>query len=223
MTVNCARCHNHKFDPILQADFYRLQAVFAGAKGKDVEIATPAEKSRMGSARSRLQEANLQPVEEALKELAKPYAEKIKRRTQGQARACAPRGAGHFRRRSERRNSRALAKNAEAQIKPTWDEVVAIMPRRCEGTRAKLREQLHEIEFTAPDPMPTAYAFVNTGKDAPQSYVLRMGDPHSSSTRWIRPSRACSRPATRSRTRDRTPHRAGQLAGFAARIRSPRA
>ena len=44
MTVNCARCHNHKFDPILQADFYRLQAVFAGAKGKDVEIATPARK-----------------------------------------------------------------------------------------------------------------------------------------------------------------------------------
>ena len=45
MTINCARCHNHKFDPILQADFYALQAVFAGAKGKDVEIATPDEKA----------------------------------------------------------------------------------------------------------------------------------------------------------------------------------
>src|SRR5207237_5219974 len=45
MTINCARCHNHKFDPILQKDFYALQAVFAGAKGKDVEIATPAEKA----------------------------------------------------------------------------------------------------------------------------------------------------------------------------------
>jgi hypothetical protein len=45
LTVNCARCHNHKFDPILQADYYRLQAVFGGAAGKDVEIATPAEKS----------------------------------------------------------------------------------------------------------------------------------------------------------------------------------
>ncbi|WP_428306935.1 DUF1553 domain-containing protein [Lacipirellula sp.] len=30
MTVGCARCHNHKFDPILQKDFYALQAVFAG-------------------------------------------------------------------------------------------------------------------------------------------------------------------------------------------------
>jgi mono/diheme cytochrome c family protein len=29
-TVHCARCHNHKFDPIPQRDYYRLQAIFAG-------------------------------------------------------------------------------------------------------------------------------------------------------------------------------------------------
>lgn len=29
-TVQCARCHNHKFDPIPQSDYYALQAVFAG-------------------------------------------------------------------------------------------------------------------------------------------------------------------------------------------------
>ena len=30
LTVGCARCHNHKFDPILQKDYYAMQAVFAG-------------------------------------------------------------------------------------------------------------------------------------------------------------------------------------------------
>ena len=30
MTVGCARCHDHKFDPIDQQDYYALQAVFAG-------------------------------------------------------------------------------------------------------------------------------------------------------------------------------------------------
>ncbi|HEX2474727.1 MAG TPA: PSD1 and planctomycete cytochrome C domain-containing protein [Lacipirellulaceae bacterium] len=30
MTAHCARCHNHKFDPITQEDYYSLQAVFAG-------------------------------------------------------------------------------------------------------------------------------------------------------------------------------------------------
>ncbi len=32
LTVGCARCHNHKFDPILQSDYYSLQAVFAGVE-----------------------------------------------------------------------------------------------------------------------------------------------------------------------------------------------
>ncbi len=32
LTVGCARCHNHKFDPILQRDYYSLQAVFAGVE-----------------------------------------------------------------------------------------------------------------------------------------------------------------------------------------------
>ncbi|MFM8497580.1 MAG: PSD1 and planctomycete cytochrome C domain-containing protein [Planctomycetia bacterium] len=32
LTVQCARCHDHKFDPIPQSDYYALQAVFAGVE-----------------------------------------------------------------------------------------------------------------------------------------------------------------------------------------------
>ena len=32
LTMGCARCHNHKFDPILQRDYYAMQAVFAGVQ-----------------------------------------------------------------------------------------------------------------------------------------------------------------------------------------------
>ena len=31
LTMNCARCHSHKYDPIPQRDYYRLMAVFKGA------------------------------------------------------------------------------------------------------------------------------------------------------------------------------------------------
>jgi hypothetical protein len=38
MTVGCARCHNHKFDPIPQADYYRLKAAFAGVQHGEREV-----------------------------------------------------------------------------------------------------------------------------------------------------------------------------------------
>jgi mono/diheme cytochrome c family protein len=34
-TAHCARCHNHKFDPIVQEDYYSLQAVFAAVDRAD--------------------------------------------------------------------------------------------------------------------------------------------------------------------------------------------
>jgi hypothetical protein len=35
MTYGCAKCHDHKFDPILQKDYYKLQAFFAGSTNVD--------------------------------------------------------------------------------------------------------------------------------------------------------------------------------------------
>ena len=32
LTVNCARCHDHKFDPIPQKDYYRITALLAGVR-----------------------------------------------------------------------------------------------------------------------------------------------------------------------------------------------
>ncbi|MEQ9409702.1 MAG: PSD1 and planctomycete cytochrome C domain-containing protein [Fuerstiella sp.] len=54
-TANCARCHDHKFDPITQQDYYALQAVFAGVGKGDVEFdadpAVAAERRRWRSLR----------------------------------------------------------------------------------------------------------------------------------------------------------------------------
>ena len=44
LTMSCAQCHNHKFDPILQADYYRLQAFFANTTAKD-DIALSSQKT----------------------------------------------------------------------------------------------------------------------------------------------------------------------------------
>ncbi|NBV23416.1 MAG: DUF1553 domain-containing protein [Proteobacteria bacterium] len=42
LTVGCAQCHDHKFDPIAQRDYYRLQAVFAAVDRADKKYFTDA-------------------------------------------------------------------------------------------------------------------------------------------------------------------------------------
>ena len=44
LTVGCARCHDHKLDPILQKDYYRLQAYFAATQEDSVLLMSPAER-----------------------------------------------------------------------------------------------------------------------------------------------------------------------------------
>ena len=43
LTVNCARCHSHKFDPIPQADYYRIKSVFEGVRHGERPILPPDE------------------------------------------------------------------------------------------------------------------------------------------------------------------------------------
>jgi hypothetical protein len=45
LTVGCARCHDHKFDPISQRDYFALQAAFAPSGEYDEPLTTPMERT----------------------------------------------------------------------------------------------------------------------------------------------------------------------------------
>jgi hypothetical protein len=67
LTVGCARCHDHKFDPIPQADYYRIKAVFAGVTHGDRDILPPDNAERLKKIAAI--ERELQPVQRRLAEL----------------------------------------------------------------------------------------------------------------------------------------------------------
>ena len=46
LTIGCAQCHDHKYDPIAQRDYYRLFAFFNNDDEPDLEIAAPADLAR---------------------------------------------------------------------------------------------------------------------------------------------------------------------------------
>jgi len=61
VTLGCARCHDHKFDPFRQSDYYRLQAYFAAVHDRDVPKFTPEEQAGW--------KAQAEPVEREMKQL----------------------------------------------------------------------------------------------------------------------------------------------------------
>jgi mono/diheme cytochrome c family protein len=68
MTIGCARCHDHKFDPITSKDYYSLTAVFSGLDRGENVVASAAEEARRGAEVARLN-ARLQQRRREIKAL----------------------------------------------------------------------------------------------------------------------------------------------------------
>ena len=79
-TVHCARCHNHKFDPITQQDYYGLQAIFAGVdradRPYDVDPAVAAKRRDLLN-RRRLNQIQLQPLQDLVANASTPEIDKL--------------------------------------------------------------------------------------------------------------------------------------------------
>lgn len=76
MTVQCARCHNHKFDPIPQRDYYRMQASLFGYVEVDHPL-TPQEQSEAYKKAIAEIEARTRPLKDKIRELEQPYRQRL--------------------------------------------------------------------------------------------------------------------------------------------------
>ena len=77
LTIQCARCHNHKFDPIPQKDYYAMQAAIFGY----VETTYPlVAKDEAEAYAKRVVEihAQIKPLREQVSKIEAPYREKLK-------------------------------------------------------------------------------------------------------------------------------------------------
>jgi len=82
VTLGCARCHDHKFDPFRQSDYYRLQAYFAATHGHDVPRYTPAEQAAW-KAKAEPVELEMKQLHEAMKHAKEAEQAEFEKRLEG--------------------------------------------------------------------------------------------------------------------------------------------
>lgn len=174
LTVGCARCHNHKFEPISASDYFRLQAFFVASDFRhDLPVAELKQK-REYEAKLRAYHDLTRETMASLEELEAPYRKRVYL-----ARLAKLSDGDRTAHETPEEKRTALQKeivvNTARRLVVTPKEVTAAMPSLHQAEQVRLQRELKKFDAHKPAPLPTAMAIQDRGK-APKAYVLKRGE-----------------------------------------------
>jgi mono/diheme cytochrome c family protein len=163
MTMNCARCHDHKIDPIPQTDYYRLLAFFADvphySKTRNVESnanltdITPPEKRAVYEAAVRDRQKRLDELTESMTKIEDEAIKKMP------------------------------AEDQRASEGPDRPQVVKRVPMFLESDRLaeyrRLRRQIDDLKRRPTPNQELALSVNNCAVHPPTAHIMIRGNPHS--------------------------------------------
>ena len=177
LTFGCARCHDHKFDPIPQADYYRMQAFFAATDAADVAWLPRAERERRETALASWRQRR-ESVDKELEDILQPVRSRLLKAKRGQldarTRSALDTDAAT---RTEQQN--ALVEQAQPLLVVTQDELLAGLEADSRRRAVVLQGQLTRLDADRPQTIPTVMAVRDRERDVPATFVLDRGDPHA--------------------------------------------
>ncbi len=171
LTLGCARCHDHKFEPLSQRDYYALQAFFTPAKfQREQPIPTLAERAVFDAA---AQQFNEHPKIHALAELEAPARERLRR--QKLAKFSSEAQAAHQTPPAQRTTEQAnLVLETAALLEISEKELAGAFDDDAKARRQDLLDELKQLP--KPRPLPQALALASNPGPAAKTFVLFRGE-----------------------------------------------
>jgi hypothetical protein len=173
ITMACARCHNHKSEPITQRDYYSLQAFFAPAQfQRELPIPTPAERAGYEAAMVRYR-AQADSTQRQLDALEAPY--RLKLNEEKLALLSEDAQLAHKTPKEKRTmEQEGTVQETAPMLKFTDADLVKALSVEDKTRRGRLLNTLKQI--AKPAPLPMTLALKNTNGPPPKTFVLSRGD-----------------------------------------------
>ncbi len=167
MGMACARCHDHKFDPLLQKDYFQLRAFFEPLLWRDIATVDTVTVStdEQNAARQRQQTAwneATQDVRAQLDKLSEPYQKQVRETVVGkfplEIQACIAKPPA-----ARTSWDHQMAYLMQRQVADEGGGPRKVMPKEVQAEYDRLKQELAEFDDLKPRPSPV----VMTVADAP--------------------------------------------------------
>jgi hypothetical protein len=178
LTLACARCHDHKYDPVPRRDYYRIQCAFNGGDRAEVPLAPLEKVRRYRDAEAKWKtefDSAKKRLDDRLKEIRKTY-ETAARHAKIDALKASDEEKALLKDNPEAKEAKDLAKKFSKELKIEDKDFRPLLSDEERGEWDSREKAFKVVEARKPKPLPTAYGFADFGPKPRETFLLARGD-----------------------------------------------
>ncbi len=178
LTLGCARCHDHKYDPVPRRDYYRLLGAFNGGDRAEVPLGRLEEVRRHRELEVKWKkesETAKKRLNDCLKEVKKPYETAVWH-AKIEALQISDNEKALLKNHPDSEESKLLGRKFSKELKVEDKNFRPYLSNEDRARWDSLEQAFKVVEARKPTPLPTALGFSDFGAKPRETYLLARGD-----------------------------------------------